>query len=177
MLQVWQEWARCVNVQPARKSYACGGIGHMARDCAICVAKAKAQASVSTSNAVASAGKGSAQVFASAAIAGVLIADALIDTGSAFSMLSIVLYSRLRDAPAIQPFTRAAPDIVGVGGASAEIRGYVDALVEVSGITVHHSLLVVEGLAFPLLIGIDILRAHGAILKLDESTPVRLRIR
>ena len=92
-------------------------------------------------------------------------------------MLSSALYARLRDAPVIQPFTRAAPDVVGVGGASAEIRGYVDAPVEVAGVTVHHQLLVVEGLAFSLLIGTDILRAHGAVLTLDETAPVRLRSR
>ena len=87
------------------------------------------------------------------------------------------MYTRLHDAPAIQPFTRAAPDVVGVGGASAEIRGYVDVPVEVAGVTVHHPLLVVEGLAFPLLIGTDILCAHGAVLTLDETAPVRLRNR
>ncbi len=93
-------------------------------------------------------------------------------------MLTSAMYSRLPHAPAIQPFTRAAPDVIGVGGASAEIRGYVDAPVEIAGVEVHHPLLlVVEGLAFPLLIGTDILREHGAVLTLDESAPVRLRIR
>ena len=96
-------------------------------------------------------------MFASAAIAGVCIADALIDTGSTFSVLSSVMYARLLDAPVFQPFTRAAPDVIGVEGASAEIRGYVDAPVEIAGITVHHPLLVVESLAFSLLIGTDIL--------------------
>ena len=105
------------------------------------------------------------------------VADALIDTGSAFSTLSSTLYARLRDAPVIQPFTRAAPDVVGVGGASAEIRGYVDASVKVAGVTVHHPLLVVEGFAFPLLIGTDILRAHNAVLTFDENAPVRLQNR
>ena len=87
------------------------------------------------------------------------------------------MYARLRDVPVIQPFTRAALDVVGVGGASAEIRGYVDAFVKVAGVTVHHPLLVVEGLAFSLLIGTDILRAPGAVLTLDETAPVRLRRR
>ena len=53
----------------------------------------------------------------------------------------------------------------------------VDTPVKVAGVTVHHPLLVVEGLAFSLLIGTDILRAHGAILTLDETVPVRLRNR
>ena len=136
-----------------------------------------AQTSNSSSNAVASASKGAAQVIAPASIAGLRITDALIDTGSAFSMLSSALYARLRDAPVIQLFTRAAPDVDGVGGASAEIRNYVDAPVEVASVTVYHPLLVVEGLAFSLLIGTDILHAQGAVLTLDETAPVRLQSR
>ena len=74
------------DARSARKYYACGGIGHMARDCATRAAQVKTQSSFSRSNAVASAGKGAAQVFAFSAIAGVRISDALIDTGSEFSM-------------------------------------------------------------------------------------------
>ena len=66
------------------------------------------------------------------------IANAIIDSGSIFSMLSSAMYSRQPHAPAIQPFTRAAPDVVGVGGASVEIRGYVDTLVEIAGVAVNH---------------------------------------
>ena len=95
----------------------------MARDCPTCAAQSKSQPSLSTSNAVASAGKGPAQVFTAAVICGEHIADALIDTGSAFSMLSTAMYGRLPNAPAIQPFMRAGPDVVGVGGTSAEICG------------------------------------------------------
>ena len=82
-------------------------------------------------------------------IGGVRLADALIDTGSAFSMLSSAIYSRLPNAPAIQPFMRAARDVVCVRGANAEIRGYVDAPVELDGTAVHHPLLVVKGSRFP----------------------------
>ena len=87
------------------------------------------------------------------------------------------MYARLRDASLIQPFTRAAPDVVGVGGARAEIRGYIDAPVNIAGVTVHHPLLVVEDLALTVLIGTDILHAHAAVLTLDETAPVRLRNR
>ena len=86
------------------------------------------------------------------------IADALVDTGSAFSILSTVMYGRIPNAPAIQPFTGSAPNIIGVGSATAEICGYVDAPIEIDGTAVRHPLLVVEGLAFPLLLGTDILR-------------------
>lgn len=45
--------------------------------------------------------------------------------------------------------------------------------VELYNTGVHHPLLVVEGLAFLLLIGIDILRPHGAMFALDKTALVR----
>ena len=117
------------------------------------------------------------QLVAEAVINGVRVADALVDTGIALSMLSAAKYARLPDAPAIQPFLRVAPEVVGVEGASAMIRGYVDVPVEIAGVAVRHQLLVVEGLAFHLIIGTDIWRAHRAVLTLDKSAPVRLQIR
>ena len=41
----------------------------------------------------------------------------------------------------------------------------------------RNPLLVIKGLAFPIIIGTDILRAYRAVLILDESAPVRLRVR
>ena len=66
-----------------------------------------------------SAGTCAPQLFSEAVIDGVLIRDALVDTGSAFSMLSSALYDRLPSRPSINSFENLAPDIVGVGGASA----------------------------------------------------------
>ena len=119
--------------------------------------------------------KGAAQVLTVSVIGGVRIADALVNTGSAFSMLSTAKYGRIQNARPIQPFTGSAPDIIGVGGATAEIRGYVDAPIEIDNPAVRHPLLVVEGLVFPLLLGTDILRPYGAMLTLDVSAPLRLR--
>ena len=90
-------------------------------------------------------------------------------------MISAAMRERLPKPPPIQPFTGAAPDVVGVGGASAKIRGYIDAPLEHNGVVVYHPLLVVKGLAFSVLDGTDILRPHDAILILSESSPQRLR--
>ena len=86
----------------------------MARDCLTRAAQSKSKPRSSTSNPVVSAGKGAAQVFTAAVIGGVRIGYALINTGSAFSMLSTAMYGRVLNAPEIQPFTLAAPDVVGV---------------------------------------------------------------
>ena len=100
----------------------------MALNCPTRTAQAAAQANAaSSSNAVASAGRNAAQVFTVAVIVEVGIVNAFVDTGSAFSMLSTAMYNRFSNAPAIQPFTGSAPDIIGVGGSTAKIRGYVDA--------------------------------------------------
>ena len=84
------------NARPSNKCYTCGGVCHMARDCPTRAAQAKAQTTSSTSNAVASAGKNVSRVFAPALIAGMRVSGALIDPGSAFSMLSSTLYARPR---------------------------------------------------------------------------------
>ena len=107
---------------------------------------------------------------------GLRIAETLVNTNSAFSMFSTAMYSCLASAPAVQPYLGAAPDVIGVDGASAEIRGYVDAAVKFANTAVCYPLLV-EGLAFSLVIGTDILRPHGAMLTLDECVSLQLRTR
>ena len=44
------------------------------------------------------------------------------------------------------------PNIVGVGGSSARVLGYVDVSVVISDVEVRHPLIVVDELAYPLLI-------------------------
>ena len=127
----WHVASACnTDAQLSRKCYACCGIGHMTRDCVTRVAQAKLQASFSTSNAGSSEGNGATQVFASATIAEYRIADALIDTGSAFSMLSSAMYSMLRDVFAIQPFTRVTPDVVGLKAPALRFAGLLTCLLK-----------------------------------------------
>ena len=109
-------------------------------------------------------------------IDGVRVRDALVDTGSVFSMLNSVLYDQLFSRPAICSFSKSAPDIVGVGGASAEVRGYVDVPLQIASIEIAHPLLVVTSLAFPLLIGMDILQPHAAIMSLGHAAPLELSV-
>ena len=109
-----------------------------------------------------SAGTGAPQLFSEAVIDGVLIRDALVDTRFAFSMVSSGLYDRLPTHPAINSFENSTPDIVGVGGAIAEVRGYIDVPLKIAGIEVAHPLLVVSKLPFAMLIGMDVLRPHAS---------------
>ena len=111
-----------------------------------------------------SAGTGTPQLFTEAVIDGVLIRDALVDTCSAFSMVSIALHDRLPSRPSINSFKNSAPDIVKVGGASAEVRGYIDVPLQIAGIEVAHPLQVVTNLSFSLLIKMDVLQPHAAKL-------------
>ena len=104
----------------------------------------------------------------------VCIRDALMDNGSAFTMLNSTLYDRLHSKPAIQQFKNRAPDIVGVVGASAKVRGYVDIPLLIAGVEIAHSLLVVSELSFPILIVMDILQPHAATLPLGNSSTIQL---
>ena len=57
-----------------------------------------------------SAGTRAAQFFSNAVIDGVLIRDALVDTGSVYSMVSSALHDRLPSRPAINLFNNSAPE-------------------------------------------------------------------
>ena len=127
-------------------------------------------------NAVSSAGKGALQLHADVSIDGQLIPRALIDTGATFSMIPFSTYKQLRRESPILQFDGSPPTIVGVGGAHAEVKGYIDVPIEISGVEVLHPLIVVSQLAFPLLIGMDILRAHSANFSLGAKDSVRLMV-
>ena len=119
-----------------------------------------------------SAGTGAPQLFSKAVIDEVLIGDALVDICSAFSMVSSARYDRLPSRPSINLFRNSAPDIVGVGGASAEVRGYIDVHLQIAGIKVVHPLLVVSNLSFSLLIGMDVLQPHAEKMSLGSAAPL-----
>ena len=108
-------------------------------------------------------------------IDGVLIRDAIIDTGSAYSIMNSTLHDRLPSRPSINSFKNSAPDIVAVGDASAKVIGYIDVPRQIAGIEVAHSLLVVSELPFAMLIGMDVLRPHAASLSVCDSTSLKLR--
>ena len=68
------------------------------------------------------------------------------------------------------------PNIVGVGGSSARVLGYVDIAIVISEVEVRHPLIVVDELAYPLLIGTNVLRTHRAIFELGAFDVVRLKL-
>ena len=121
-----------------------------------------------------SAGTHVSQLFSDAVIDGVLIRDVLVDTGSAYSMVSFALYDRLPTRPAINSFENSAPDIVGVGSASADVRGSVVVPLLIAGFEVMHPLLVVSEVPFAMLIGMDVLRPHAASFSVCDSTSLQL---
>ena len=115
-----------------------------------------------------------AQLFSDAVIDGVLIRDALVDTGSAYLIVSSALYDPLPTRFAINSFENSAPDIVGVGGASVEVRGYFVVPLLIAKFEVAHPLLVVSELPFAMLIGMDVLQPHAARFSVCDSTSLQL---
>ena len=112
-------------------------------------------------------------MFTESIIDSLHVSEALLDTGSACSLLNAALYPKLLSQPFILPFKNPAPNIVGVGGASDEVKGYVDVPVQLAGVEVAHSLLVITDLSFPILVGTYILRAHSATMSLGNEVPLR----
>ena len=92
-------------------------------------------------------------------------------------MLSTALYAKLPSKPPIQAFKKPAPDIVGVGGGSAEVKGYIDVPLQLAGVEVAHPLLVLTDLSFPILVIADILREYSATMSLGDGVSLRLNAR
>ena len=95
-----------------RRCYACSGFGHLSRNCLSRNRQQTAQLAESkmkSSNAVSSAGSNAPQLFSEAVIDGVLIRDAIGDTGSAFSMVSSSLHDRLPSPPRLTSSRTRAP--------------------------------------------------------------------
>ena len=164
--------------KPPRRCYACSVFGHLSRDCPSRSYQQHAQPAESkpeSTGAVLSASTRVSQLFSDAVIDGMLIRDALVDTGSAYSMVSSALYDRLPTRPAINSLENSFPDIVGVGGAIAEVRGYVVVPPLIAGFEVAHPLLVVSEVPFAMLFGMDFLRPHAASFSVCDSTSLQLR--
>ena len=90
--------------KPPRRCYAFSGFGHLSRNCPSRSRQQPVQPAKSkpkSTNAVSFASTCAPQLFSEAVIDGVLIRDALVDTGSAFSMVSSALYDRLPSRPSI----------------------------------------------------------------------------
>ena len=137
--------------KPPRRCYACSGFGHLSRNCLSRSRQQpvqRAESKQKSSNAVLSAGTVAPQLFSKAVIDKVQICDALVNTGSAFSMVSSGLYDLLPSRLSINSFKNSAPHIIGVGGASAEVRGYIDVPLQIARIEVAHSLMVGSNLSF-----------------------------
>ena len=81
--------------------------------------------------------------------------------------MSAATYDRFERKFPIQFFVCSAPDIIGVENARLEVKGYIDVPRRLVNVDVVHPLLVVSNLAFPLLVGTDILRPDEATLSIE----------
>ena len=123
-----------------------------------------------------SAGRDAPQVLAAVKLNGVQIGGALIDSGSSFSLIASPTLAALPERPSVEQFMHRPQNIVGVGGSSARVLGYVDVSVVISDVEVRHPLIVADELAYPLLIGTDILRPHRANFELGAPDVVQLKL-
>ena len=89
-------------------------------------------------------------------------------------MVISAFYDCLPSRPAINSFEIFAPDIVGVGCASTEVKGYVVLPLLIAGFELAHPLLVVSELSFAILIGMDVLRTHASSFSMCDSMSLKL---
>ena len=89
-------------------------------------------------------------------------------------MVSASTLAALPVTPSVEPYTSRPPYIVDIGGSPLHLLGYFVAAVAVSDVEVTHQLVVISELEFPLWIGNDILRPHGAVIELGPFDVVRL---
>ena len=136
------------------------------------------QSNRSSSNAYAVefAGRDAPQVLAAVKLNGVQIESALIDSGFSFSLIASSTLSALLERPSVEQFMHRPSNIVGVGGSSSRVLGYVVILVVISDVEVRHPLIVVNELAYPLLIGTDVHRPHRANFELGNPDVVQLKL-
>ena len=135
------------------------------------------QSNRSTSNVHAneSAGRDAPQVLAVVKLNGVQIKHSLIYSGLTFLIIASSTLSAIPERLSVEQFMHKRPNIVGVGGSSARVLGYVDVSVVISDIEVRHPLIVVHELAYPLLIVTNVLRPHRANFKLGVPDVVQLK--
>ena len=126
-------------------------------------------------NAAHFAGRDAPQLFADVQLCDATVAQTLIDTGATFSMIPARTIASLRNEPSVENFSSAPPRIVGVGG-SATVCGYIYATLVIASTRVRHPLIVVEELAYPLFIEMDILGSHDAQLGVGASSSIRLAV-
>ena len=81
-----------------------------------------------------------------------------------------------RDRAGLQPFDEPPPDIVGVVGGRATVRGFLDVPLEIAGDVLHHPLIVVKDLTLLLLVGINILRAHAGTVRVGVPDSFKLEV-
>lgn len=99
-------------------------------------------------------------------VGGVYFADALVDTGSSPSMMSRVAYQKLKPTPALSDYVDDDV-LVGIGGCHIALDGDVVSTVSVNGRTFNHPVVVTPDSPYPVIVGMDIVRAHGSVLDVD----------
>ena len=89
-------------------------------------------------------------------------------------MVPVSTLRALPRLPEVEPCDSTTLSIIGVNDVRATLRGYLDVPVKIGNTEVRHMLIVVEELAFSLLVGMDILRPHSASVALGPPQVVQL---
>ena len=96
--------------------------------------------------------------------------EMMLDSGASISLVREDTATRM---PGSQSVSEASVHVVSATGETIPVLGRVTLPVQVGPIEVEHSLVVVQSLITPVILGIDFLQAHGLILDFT-TTPVHV---
>ena len=97
-----------------------------------------------------------------------------MDSGSSLSVVTKATISKIQELISVEQFLHCSPNIVGVCNAFVRVLNYVDVTIDIAGLESRHLLIVVYKLAYLILVKINELKPHKAIIMTGASDIVRL---
>ena len=102
-----------------------------------------------------------------------VICQALLDTGAQVTIISDILYHRVRSC--MEKLLPQQKPILGANNIPLDILGSVKVTLKLGGIVVQHMVFVCGGLAPEVLVGIDFLKTQKCVLNFDtEEGPTKM---
>ncbi|GBN34938.1 Retrovirus-related Pol polyprotein from transposon 412 [Araneus ventricosus] len=149
------------------RCFRCNELGHVARLCT----QEKRQPGEMVLGIVNSPYTGSVEFLSPIVNLGGMEVRARIDTGADKSLLSHIFASSLLEQGRVS-FSNQQINLCGVSGKKVQALGQVTGRFEWKGISRKHEFVVVRGLPVPMLMGVDLLQAWGAVVDFGKCETV-----
>ena len=95
--------------------------------------------------------------------------QALVDSGASVSCLQKAAFDRINKENAVKVQPSKIRNIVGVGGERHEVHGQVSLTLNISGLLVEQTFIIVEQLHHSLILGLDFLKMYQVVIDFDRK--------